>query len=79
MGLALGLSNGDSKTLRAKQKSLTIHSNKGLKFVTSKDLNVSPTQIKSELNNYVLLCALKVLSTTNLVSVTMYGIAVLRY
>lgn len=45
MGLALVLSSDDSKTLRAKQKSLTIHSNKGLTFVTTKDLNVSPTQI----------------------------------
>lgn len=34
MGLALVLSNDDSKTLRAKQKFLTIHSNKGLTFVT---------------------------------------------
>lgn len=36
IGLALVLSNDDSKTLRPKQKSLTIHSDKGLTFVTTK-------------------------------------------
>lgn len=49
IGLALVLSNDDSKTLRPKQKSLTIHSDKGLTFVTTKDLNVSPTQIYTQI------------------------------
>lgn len=50
MGLALVLSNDDSKTLRAKQKPLIIHSNKGLTFVTK------GSKCKSNSNIYSKLC-----------------------